>query len=279
MALDNNTAFERLVNIMDDLREKCPWDKKQTIQTLRQLTIEETYELADAITDNDFKGIKEELGDMLLHIVFYAKIGTEQNEFTLNEVINGVCEKLIHRHPHIYGDVKVADDEEVKRNWEKLKLKEGKTSVLGGVPKALPSMVKAMRLQEKAKQVGFEWDTKEQVWEKVEEEIGELQDAISNMQLATGNEQEAMGKKQEEIDKLKADVEDELGDVFFSLVNFARFLQVDAENALERTNKKFISRFTKMEAEAVKEGKQLHDMGLQEMDDIWNKVKKMGNKQ
>jgi MazG family protein len=279
MALDNNAAFERLVNIMDNLREKCPWDKKQTIQTLRQLTIEETYELADAISDNDWKGIKEELGDMLLHIVFYAKIGAEQNEFTLNEVINGVCEKLIHRHPHIYGDVKVADDEEVKRNWEKLKLKEGKTSVLGGVPKALPSMVKAMRLQEKAKQVGFEWDNKEQVWEKVEEEIGELQEAISNMQLAIGNEQEAMGKKQEEIDKLKADVEDELGDVFFSLVNFARFLQVDAENALERTNKKFISRFTKMEAEAVKEGKQLHDMGLQEMDDIWNKVKKMGNAQ
>jgi MazG family protein len=263
-------SFLRLVKIMDDLREKCPWDKKQTIQTLRQLTIEETYELADAITDNDFKGIKEELGDMLLHIVFYAKIGTEQKQFTLDEVINGVCEKLIHRHPHIYGDVKVADDEEVKRNWEKLKLKEGKTSVLGGVPKSLPSMVKAMRLQEKAKQVGFEWDNKEQVWEKVEEEIGELQEAISNMQQATGN-------GQEEIDKFKGNVEDELGDVFFSLVNFARFLQVDAENALERTNKKFISRFTKMEAEAAKEGKQLHDMSLQEMDDIWNMVKAMGS--
>jgi MazG family protein len=279
MALDNNTAFERLVTIMDDLREKCPWDKKQTIQTLRQLTIEETYELADAITDNDFKGIKEELGDMLLHIVFYAKIGAEQNEFTLTEVINGVCEKLIHRHPHIYGDVKVADDEEVKRNWEKLKLKEGKTSVLSGVPKSLPSMVKAMRLQEKAKQVGFEWDNKEQVWGKVEEEIGELQEAISNMQLAIGNGQEAIGKKQEEIDKIKGNVEDELGDVFFSLVNFARFLQVDAENALERTNKKFMSRFTKMEAEAAKEGKQLHDMTLQEMDDIWNRVKAMNNGQ
>jgi MazG family protein len=272
MALDNNTAFERLVKIMDDLREKCPWDKKQTIQTLRQLTIEETYELADAITDNDFKGIKEELGDMLLHIVFYAKIGAEQNEFTLAEVIGGVCEKLIHRHPHIYGDVKVADDEEVKRNWEKLKLKEGKTSVLGGVPKSLPSMVKAMRLQEKAKQVGFEWDNKEQVWEKVEEEMEELQEAIGNMQQAIGN-------RQEEIDKLKGNVEDELGDVFFSLVNFARFLQVDAENALERTNKKFISRFTKMEAEAAKEGKKLHDMGLQEMDDIWNRVKAMNNGQ
>jgi MazG family protein len=293
-------SFLRLVKIMDDLREKCPWDKKQTIQTLRQLTIEETYELADAITNNDFKGIKEELGDMLLHIVFYAKIGTEQNKFTLSEVINGVCEKLIYRHPHIYGDVKVADDEEVKRNWEKLKLKEGKTSVLGGVPQSLPSMVKAMRLQEKAKQVGFEWDTKEQVWEKVEEEMRELQEAISNMeqaicswqkavgrgQFAVGDKQAALGNRQlatdnpeEEIDKLKNDVEDELGDVFFSLVNFARFLQVDAENALERTNKKFISRFTKMEAEAAKEGKQLHDMSLQEMDDIWNRVKAMGKGQ
>jgi MazG family protein len=268
--------FLRLVKIMDDLREKCPWDKKQTIQTLRQLTIEETYELADAITDNDFKGIKEELGDMLLHIVFYAKIGAEQNEFTLDEVINGVCEKLIRRHPHIYGDVKVADDDEVKRNWEKLKLKEGKTSVLGGVPKSLPSMVKAMRLQEKAKQVGFEWDNKEQVWEKVEEEMGELQEAIGSWQKAMGNEQLAGASGQKGIDKLKGDVEDELGDVFFSLVNFARFLQVDAENALERTNKKFINRFTKMEAEAVKYGKQLHDMSLQEMDDIWNKVKEMG---
>jgi len=246
-------AFLRLVQIMDDLREKCPWDKKQTIQTLRQLTIEETYELADAISDTDFKSIKEELGDLLLHIVFYAKIGAEQNQFTLEEVINGICEKLIHRHPHIYGDVKVADDEEVKRNWEKLKLKEGKTSVLSGVPKALPSMVKAMRLQEKAKQVGFEWDTKEQVWEKVEEENKELLEAILS------------GDK----DKM----EDELGDVFFSLVNFARFLQVDAENALERTNKKFISRFTKMEAEALKEGKYLHDMSLEEMDAIWNRIK------
>jgi MazG family protein len=291
-------SFLRLVKIMDDLREKCPWDKKQTIQTLRQLTIEETYELADAITNNDFKGIQEELGDMLLHIIFYAKIGTEQKQFTLDEVINGVCEKLIHRHPHIYGDVKVADDEEVKRNWEKLKLKEGKTSVLSGVPKSLPAMVKAMRLQEKAKQVGFEWDTKEQVWEKVAEEMRELQEAISNMQQAIGSWQKAVGGGQlavgdkqatlgngqlatgngeEEIDKLKNDVEDELGDVFFSLVNFARFLQVDAENALERTNKKFIRRFTKMEAEATKEGKQLHEMSLQEMDDIWNRVKAMSN--
>ncbi len=246
-------AFLRLVKIMDDLREKCPWDKKQTIATLRQLTIEETYELADAISENDFKSIKEELGDLLLHIVFYAKIGTEQNEFTLDEVINGICEKLIHRHPHIYGDVKVNDEEDVKRNWEKLKLKEGKTSVLSGVPKSLPSMVKAMRLQEKAKQVGFEWDTKEQVWEKVEEENRELLEAVQSG----------------DVNKM----EDELGDVFFSLVNFARFLQVDAENALERTNKKFISRFTKMETEALKEGKQLHDMSLEEMDAIWNRIK------
>ena len=254
-----NTAFERLVKTMDELREKCPWDKKQTIQTLRQLTIEETYELADAITDNDWKGVKEELGDLMLHLVFYAKIGAEQNKFTLDEVINGVCEKLIHRHPHIYPPAgsqltHVNDEEDVKRNWEKLKLKEGKPSILSGVPKALPSMVKAMRLQEKAKQVGFEWDTKEEVWEKVEEEKAELFEAIE------------MG----DIDK----IEDELGDVFFSLVNFARFLQVDAENALERTNKKFISRFTRMEAAALQEGKHLHDMSLEEMDSIWNKIKR-----
>jgi len=268
----NAAAFVRLIQIMDDLREKCPWDKKQTIQTLRQLTIEETYELADAITDNDWKGIKEELGDIMLHLVFYAKIGAEQNKFTLDEVINGVCEKLIHRHPHIYGPadggIKVNDEEDVKRNWEKLKLKEGKRSVLGGVPKALPSMVKAMRLQEKAKQVGFEWDNKEQVWEKVEEEIGELQAAIAHLKNA-GEQLPA-----EETGKLQNDVEDELGDVFFSLVNFARFLQVDAENALERTNKKFISRFTSMEEEAQLEGRQLADMSLEEMDAIWNKIKK-----
>ena len=268
MASLNSTAFNRLVSIMDDLREKCPWDKKQTIQTLRQLTIEETYELADAITDNDWKGIKEELGDILLHLVFYAKIGAEQNQFTLDEAINGVCEKLIHRHPHIYSDTHVHDEEDVKKNWEKLKLKEGKTSVLSGVPKSLPSMVKAMRLQEKAKQVGFEWDTKEQVWEKVEEEMGELQQAIANLQSAKNNEQKYG------MDKLSGDVEDELGDVFFSLVNFARFLQVDAENALERTNKKFIDRFTRMETEALQHGKHLHELTLVEMDNIWNNIKK-----
>jgi MazG family protein len=252
--MQQNSAFERLVNIMNDLREKCPWDKKQTIQTLRQLTIEETYELTDAITDENWKGIKEELGDILLHIVFYAKIGTEQNQFTLDEVINGVCEKLIFRHPHIYGDVIVKDEEEVKRNWEKLKLKEGKTSVLSGVPKTLPATIKAMRLQEKAKQVGFEWENKDQVWEKVEEEKAELLEAI-----ASGN---------------RDNMEDELGDVFFSLINFARFLQLDAENALERTNKKFINRFNKMEEEATNTGIALQDMTLEEMDAIWNKIKK-----
>lgn len=247
-------AFERLVNIMNDLREKCPWDKKQTIETLRQLTIEETYELTDAITDGDWKGIKEELGDILLHIVFYAKIGTEKNEFTLDEVINGVCDKLVFRHPHIYAGVKVNDEEDVKRNWEKLKIKEGKKSVLGGVPKSLPATVKAMRLQEKAKQVGFEWDNKEQVWEKVEEERAELFEAI-----ASGN---------------RNDMEDELGDLYFSLINFARFLQLDAENALERTNKKFIKRFTMMEEVASQSGRTLDEMTLLEMDDIWNRIKK-----
>ncbi len=246
-------AFLRLVGIMDDLREKCPWDKKQTIQTLRQLTIEETYELADAITDEDWTGIKEELGDLLLHIIFYAKIGQEKEKFRLEEVINGVCEKLIARHPHIYGDVKVENEEDVKRNWEKLKLKEGKKSVLGGVPPSLPSTVKAMRLQEKAKQVGFEWDNREQVWEKVEEEIAELKEAIA------GGQQEK--------------VEDEFGDVVFSLINYARFLQVDAENALEKTNKKFIHRFTQMEQAALQNGKDLTKMTLQEMDAIWNTIK------
>ncbi len=253
MSTEIEIAFSRLVSIMDDLREKCPWDKKQTIQSLRQMTIEETYELADAITENDWKGIKEELGDMLLHLVFYAKIGKEQNQFELQEVINDICEKLIARHPHIYGDVQVNDDEEVKRNWEKLKLKEGKLSVISGVPKSLPATVKAMRLQEKAKQVGFEWDNKEQVWDKVEEEIGELK-----MAVASG-------------DHFKS--EEEMGDLIFSLINYARFLQVDAENALERTNKKFIQRFTKMEQQALQTGKSLNEMTLQEMDAIWNTIK------
>ena len=251
-----NTAkeFLRLIQIMDELREKCPWDKKQTIQSLRQLTIEETYELADAISAEDWKGIREELGDLLLHIVFYAKIGAEQNAFTLEDVIKGVSDKLVNRHPHIYGDITVKDAEEVKQNWEKIKLGEGKTSVLGGVPQSLPSMVKAMRLQEKSKQVGFEWENKGQVWDKVQEEMEELKEAIET----------------NEFDR----IEDEMGDVFFSLVNFARFLQVDPDQALERTNKKFIDRFTKMENAAALENKFLHDMTLTEMDTLWNNIKK-----
>jgi MazG family protein len=247
-------SFLRLVKIMDELREQCPWDKKQTIHTLRPLTIEETYELADAITADDWKGIKEELGDMLLHILFYARIGSEQKQFELPEVIDGICEKLIFRHPHIYGDVKVADEEDVKRNWEKLKMKEGKKSVLSGVPPSLPAMVKATRIQEKAKQVGFEWENKEDVWKKVEEEIGELKEAMQQ------NSQER--------------VNEEFGDVLFSLVNYARFLQVDAEGSLERTNKKFIHRFQQMEAIALAQGKKLEDLSLTEMDAIWNEVKK-----
>ena len=246
-------SFLRLVKIIDELREQCPWDKKQTIHSLRQLTIEETYELTDAISEENWKHIKEELGDLMLHLVFYAKIGAEQQQFTLSDVLNGICEKLITRHPHIYGDVKVADEEEVKRNWEKLKMKEGKTSVLSGVPKGLPSMVKAIRIQEKAKQVGFEWENKEQVFEKIEEEIGELKEVVQ-----TGEQEK---------------IEEELGDVFFSLVNYARFLQIDADHALERTNQKFMSRFVQMEQEALNEGKQLTHMSLEEMDSIWNRIK------
>ena len=256
--------FERLVNIMDELREKCPWDKKQTIQSLRQMTIEETYELADAITEGDWKGIKEELGDMLLHIVFYAKIGSEQKQFELDEVLNDICEKLIARHPHIYSDVKVNDAEDVKRNWEKLKLKEGKKSVIGGVPRSLPATVKAMRLQEKAKQVGFEWENKEQVWEKVEEEINELKAAVRSRESGVGSQ---------DSEKLQKAVEEEFGDIVFSLINYARFLQIDAENALEMTNKKFIHRFTQMEEKAMQSGKNLDSMTLEEMDAIWNTIK------
>ena len=246
-------SFEELVQIMDDLREKCPWDRKQTIETLRQMTLEETYELTDAITEKDWASIKEELGDLLLHIIFYSKIGAEQNRFTITEVIEGISRKLIERHPHIYGDVQVRNEDDVKRNWEKLKLKEGKKSILEGVPKALPALVKAMRLQEKAKQVGFEWENKEQVWEKVEEEMGELEEAIA------GNHPEK--------------IEEELGDLLFSMVNFARFLNVDAENALEITNKKFIRRFTQMESRALSSGKTLDEMTLEEMDAIWNEIK------
>ncbi|HSQ45262.1 MAG TPA: nucleoside triphosphate pyrophosphohydrolase [Ginsengibacter sp.] len=251
---ENNNGIERLVKIMNELREKCPWDKKQTMHTLRQQTIEETFELADAITDKDWKGIKEELGDLLLHIIFYAKIADEEKQFSLQEVIDDICEKLIKRHPHIYGNITVKDDEEVKKNWEQIKLSEGKKSVLSGVPKSLPAMVKAMRLQEKAKQVGFEWETKEQVWEKIEEEKNELLEAVNE-----GN---------------NANIEEEAGDLFFSVINYVRFLNVDAENALEITNKKFIKRFTKMEETAAKNGHNLSNMSLKEMDDMWNDIKK-----
>ncbi|HRB31251.1 MAG TPA: nucleoside triphosphate pyrophosphohydrolase [Ferruginibacter sp.] len=246
-------SFLKLIKIMNELREQCPWDKKQTIHTLRQMTIEETYELADAITDNNLKAIKEELGDLLLHIVFYSKIGQEQNAFTLQEVIDGICQKLIVRHPHIYADVKVKDADEVKQNWEKIKLREGRNSVLDGVPNALPAMIKALRLQEKSKQVGFEWSNKAQVWDKVKEEMEELKEA------------EKIG--------IQDKIEEEMGDLLFSLINFARFLQVDPENALERTNKKFIRRFTLMELEAKKQSRMLHNMTLEEMDDLWNNIK------
>ena len=251
-------AFMRLVKIMDELREQGRWDKKQTIDTLRSQTIEETYELADAITAADWKGIKEEIGDLLLHVLFYARIGREQQQFTLEESINAICDKLISRHPHIYGDIKVKDEEEVKQNWEKLKLKEGKKSVLAGVPVSLPAVVKATRLQEKAKQVGFEWDTREQVWDKVEEEIGEMKQAI-----VSGDQSK---------------IEDEFGDVMFSLVNYARFLRVDAENALEKTNRKFMTRFTSMEQEAIRQGKSLDEMSLAEMDAIWDLIKKQNTR-
>lgn len=254
MSNELGEKFLRLVSIMDDLREKCPWDRKQTIQSLRQMTIEETFELADAITDDDWKGIREELGDLFLHLVFYAKIGTEQGRFNLGEVLDGISEKLITRHPHIYGDVKVENADEVKRNWEKLKLKEGKKSVIGGVPRSLPATVKAMRLQEKAKQVGFEWENSDQVWDKVEEEQEELKQAVE------------LGDKEK--------IEEEFGDLVFSLINYARFLQIDAENALERTNKKFIKRFTEMESVALAKGKDLSTMSLQEMDAIWDEIKK-----
>lgn len=239
---------------MDELRERCPWDKKQTIQTLRPQTLEELYELTDAITDENWQGIKEELGDVLLHIIFYCKIGEEKNEFGLGDVIETVCNKLVARHPHIYSNVVAEDDTQVKQNWEKLKLKEGKKSILSGVPKALPAIVKALRLQEKTKQVGFEWENTEQVKDKVDEEMNELFEAVNTN------------------DSNK--IEDEFGDVLFALVNYARFLNVDPENALERTNKKFIRRFQQIETLAAEKGNVLHDMTLKEMDDLWNEVKK-----
>ena len=248
-------AFDRLLTIMDELREQCPWDKKQTLQTLRHLTIEETYELGDAILDNNLQEIKKELGDLLLHIVFYARIGSETNAFDITSVCNEICDKLIHRHPHIYSDVVVADEEEVKQNWEKLKLKEGKKSVLEGVPKSLPALVKASRIQDKAKGVGFDWEEPHQVWDKVQEELEEFQ-----AEVVAGN-QEA--------------IEAEFGDVLFSMINYARFLNVNPEDALERTNKKFIKRFQYLESKASEIGKPLSDMTLSEMDVFWNEAKKL----
>jgi MazG family protein len=246
-------AFDRLLTIMDELRAQCPWDQKQTMETLRHLTIEETYELGDAILDKDLDEVKKELGDVLLHIVFYAKIGSETNHFDIADVCNNICEKLISRHPHIYGDVKVADEEEVKRNWENLKLKEGKTSVLEGVPKSLPAVVKASRIQEKVAGVGFDWEEPQQVFEKLQEELGELQHEINE------NNQEK--------------IEAEFGDVLFSMINYARFLKVNPENALERTNKKFIKRFQYLESKAKEINKSLKDMTLAEMDVFWNEAK------
>jgi len=246
-------AFNRLLDIMDDLREKCPWDKKQTLQSLRHLTIEETYELADAILDNDLQEIKKELGDVLLHIVFYAKIGSEKQAFDIADVANSISDKLIDRHPHIYGDVVVENEEDVKKNWEKLKLKEGNKSVLEGVPKSLPAVVKANRIQDKVAGVGFDWEEPHQVWEKVQEELSELNEEIKN-------------NNQEKIEK-------EFGDVLFSMINYARFIGVNPENALEKTNKKFINRFQFLEEAAKKEGKQLSDMTLAIMDVHWENSK------
>ena len=248
-------AFDRLLTIMDELREKCPWDMKQTIQTLRHLTIEETYELGDAILDNNLEEVKKELGDLLLHIVFYAKIGSETQDFDIADVCNEICNKLIHRHPHIYSDVVVKNEEEVKQNWEKLKLKEGKKSVLEGVPKSLPALVKASRIQDKAKGVGFDWDEPHQVWDKVQEELQEFQ-----VEVASGDQ-----------DKMEA----EFGDVLFSMINYARFLKINPEDALERTNKKFIKRFQYLESKAEQLGKPLMDMTLAEMDVFWNEAKKI----
>jgi XTP/dITP diphosphohydrolase len=248
-------AFSRLLDIMDDLREKCPWDKKQTLESLRHLTIEETYELGDAILDNNLEEIKKELGDLLLHIVFYAKIGSETQSFDIADVANGICDKLITRHPHIYGDVIVANEEEVKQNWEKIKLKEGKKSVLEGVPKSLPALVKASRIQDKVKGVGFDWEEPQQVLEKVQEELQELQEEIYT----------------NKIDKIEA----EFGDLLFSLINYARFLKINPEDALERTNKKFIKRFQYLETKAVESGKSLAEMTLAEMDVFWEEAKKL----
>lgn len=248
-------AFDRLLTIMDELREQCPWDKKQTMQTLRHLTIEETYELGDAILDNDLQEVKKELGDLLLHIVFYSCIGSETNDFDIADVANEICEKLIHRHPHIYSDTKVENEEDVKRNWESLKLKEGKKSVLEGVPASLPALVKASRIQEKVAGVGFDWEEPQQVFEKLKEELEELQHEVNS------DNQDA--------------IEAEFGDVLFSMINYARFLKISPENALERTNKKFIKRFQYLEGKAKEQNKTLREMTLAEMDAFWEEAKKL----
>ena len=258
-------AFDRLLTIMDELREQCPWDRKQTLESLRHLTIEETYELSDAILENDLPEIKKELGDVLLHIVFYAKIASENNsensaQFDIKDVLNGICDKLISRHPHIYGDAVADTEEAVKQNWEKLKLKEGNKSVLSGVPASLPALVKAMRIQEKARGAGFDWDEKQQVWEKVEEELQEFKD---NFNIETG----------EVIDHKEA--EGEFGDLLFSLVNYSRFVDINPETALERTNKKFIKRFQYLEEASKADGKSLSEMTLNEMDAYWNRAKEL----
>jgi XTP/dITP diphosphohydrolase len=254
-------AFERLLSIMDELREKCPWDKNQTMETLRHLTIEETYELSDAILEGDLLEVKKELGDLMLHLVFYAKIGSEKDAFDISDVLHSICEKLVSRHPHIYGDVKVANEEEVKQNWEKLKLKEkGNKSVLGGVPQSLPALVKAMRIQEKARGIGFDWEEKAQVWAKVEEEMQEFKEQFDT-------------EKEEAIDFEKAEAE--FGDVLFSLVNYARYIDINPETALERTNKKFIKRFQYLESKAKDLGRELSDMTLAEMDGFWEEAKKL----
>ncbi len=247
-------AFKRLLDIMDELRKGCPWDKEQTLESLRHLTLEETYELSDAILDNDLNEIREEVGDLMLHLVFYSKIGSEKGAFDITDVLNGISEKLIFRHPHIYGDVKVVNANEVKENWENLKLKEGKKSVLEGVPKSIPPLLKAYRIQEKVKGVGFDWERPEQVWEKVEEEIAEMK-----AEIAVGN---------------KSKTEEEFGDLLFALVNYARFVNVNPDDALERTNKKFINRFQYLENEADKIGKSLKNMTLAEMDVFWEEAKK-----
>lgn len=249
------TAFDRLLTVMDELRENCPWDMKQTLESIRHLTIEETYELSDAILENDLEEVKKEIGDIMLHMVFYSRIASETNQFDIADVLHGICDKLVHRHPHIYGDTEVKDEKEVKENWEKLKLKEkGNVSVLGGVPKSLPAMIKAMRIQEKARGVGFDWDNQNQVWDKVHEELDEFKAEV------------------EKNDQEKA--KDEFGDLLFSLVNYSRFVNIDPEEALERTNKKFIKRFQYLESESKKDGKVMGEMSLEEMDEYWEKAKK-----